>query len=135
MGKAVTIILRTVSGMNAREHFGARATRVRRERAATARALREAHCERPMLPCSVLLTRVAPSHGLDDDNLVSALKGVRDEISQWLGINDRDSFTVRFRYAQQRGHAHMVFVEFGEPVRGAQLEIEGSRVWPFPEAR
>ena len=135
VNEALTIVLRTISGMNAREHFGARATRVRRERAATARALRDAKCPRPTIPCSVLLTRVAPSSGLDDDNLISSLKGVRDELAKWLGVDDRDSLTVRFRYAQKRGHAHMVLVEFGEPVSGAQFEIEGVRLWPFPEAR
>jgi hypothetical protein len=132
----IAIIVRTVSALNAREHFGARATRVRRERAATARALKDARAVRPAIPCSVLLTRISSSaQGLDDDNLVSAMKGIRDELSKWLGIDDRNSFQVRFRYAQRKGHAHMVLVEFGEPVSGAQFEIEGARVWPFPEAR
>jgi len=133
----MTIVLRTVSGMNAREHFGARATRVRRERRATSNAIDFFYAgrERPALPCSVTLTRVAPSNGLDDDNLVSSLKGVRDEIAAWFGVDDRESTTLRFQYAQKRGQAFLVLVEFGPPVSGAQLRLQvdhGVR-WPFPE--
>src|SRR5439155_277722 len=125
---AVVIIpgLRT-QGPNAREHWGVKAKRVRKEREAAAFILGPR--ERPALPCSVLLTRVAPSAGLDDDNLVGSLKGVRDQVADWLGVNDRDRMRVRYRYAQKRG-PWAVTIEFGEAVAGAQLEIEAS---PPPE--
>jgi len=114
--------LRT-KGPNAREHFHARAKRVRKEREAAAYMLGPR--ERPALPCSVLLTRSAPSAGLDDDNLVGSLKGVRDQVAQWLGVNDRDRLRVRYRYAQERG-LWGVRIEFGPPVLGAQLEIDAA---------
>lgn len=57
---------------------------------------------RPMLPCTVLLTRVGPSNGLDDDNLRGALKGVRDAVAEWLRIDDRDP-RVTWQYDQRRG--------------------------------
>jgi hypothetical protein len=106
--------------MNAREHWRARSGRVKKEREATAWVL--SRQQKPAIPCSVLLTRVAPSNGLDDDNLTGALKGVRDEVAKWLGVDDRRSMTVRYRYAQMRG-PWGVRIAFGEPVAGAQLEI------------
>lgn len=117
----VDIPLRTSSGLNAREHWRAKMSRVRKEREAVAWMLKAA--TRPTLPCSVLLTRVAPSNGLDDDNLAGALKSVRDEVASWLGVDDRDRMTVRYRYAQTRG-PWGVRIEFGEPVAGAQLALE-----------
>jgi hypothetical protein len=58
---------------------------------------------KPSLPLIVTLTRVAPSNGLDDDNLAGALKGVRDAVAEWLGVDDRDRATVRYEYEQRRG--------------------------------
>lgn len=117
----ITIPLRTSSGLNAREHFAVRAKRVRKEREAVAWVLMSAR--KPAVPCSVLLTRVAPSSGLDDDNLAGALKGVRDEVARWLGVDDRDRMTVRYRYSQRRG-PWAVTVEFGAPAQGAQFVLD-----------
>ena len=57
---------------------------------------------RPALPCTVLLVRVAPSNGLDSDNLQGALKACRDGVAEWLGVDDRDP-RVAWRYDQRRG--------------------------------
>ncbi len=97
----LTVSLRTVPGLNAREHWAQRSKRVKAEREAVAWSLRS--LPRPALPAIVTLTRVGPSNGLDDDNLAGALKGVRDEIAEWLGVNDRDRKTVRYEYEQRRG--------------------------------
>ncbi len=112
--------IRTASGMNARENWRVRARRVKAERSTTALVL-AAHTK-PVLPCSVLLTRVAPSNGLDDDNLCGALKGVRDEIARWVGVDDRDRATVRYLYTQRRG-PWGVEIAFGPPVYGTQLTM------------
>lgn len=132
----IVIPLRTVPGLNARENWRVKSKRVKKEREATAWSL--VLTKRPALPCSVLLTRVAPSAGLDDDNLVGALKGVRDAVAKWIGVDDRKSLTVRYRYAQARG-PWGVAVEFGEPVSGAQGELMiddgvrwGTRDEPLP---
>lgn len=116
----IIVPIRTAPGLNAREHWAVRAKRVRRERAAVALVLL-GHA-RPALPCSVLLTRVGVRASLDDDNLVGALKSVRDEVARWLGVDDRDRDRVRYRYAQSNGPVG-VRIAFGEPVAGAQLEI------------
>jgi hypothetical protein len=96
---------------------------VKKEREATAWAL--SRHPKPQVPCSVLLTRIAPSGGVDDDNLAGALKSVRDQVAKWLGVDDRDRVQVRYRYAQARGAKGEwgVRIEFGEPVAGAQLSM------------
>lgn len=113
--------LRTSSGQNAREHFRVRAKRVKAERVAVWCMLHGK--PKPKIPCSCLLTRCAPSGGLDDDNLAGSLKSVRDEVAQWLGVDDRHRNQVRYRYAQRRG-PWAVQIEFGEPVTGAQGVLE-----------
>lgn len=98
----IHVPLRTARGLNNREHHMARARRVKGERLLVAWHL--ASVKKPSVPLVVTLTRIAPSNGLDpDDNLPSALKGVRDEIAEWLGVNDRDRKTVRYEYEQERG--------------------------------
>ena len=119
----IFVPIRTSTGLNAREAWHTRSRRVRAEREATAWLLRGA--TRPPIPCSVLLTRCAPSGGLDDDNLTGALKGIRDEVAKWLGIDDRHSAQVRYVYAQCRTAPGVwgVRIEFGEPMSGAQLVL------------
>jgi len=97
----VSIPLRTCSGLNAREHWRSRARRVKAEREIVNGALWLLAKARP--PLNVLLTRVAPSNGLDDDNLCGALKAVRDEFAAWVGVDDRHTHLVRYTYAQRRG--------------------------------
>ena len=103
----IVVPIRTVPGLNAREHWRARSRRVKAEREATAWALliamRPDKATKPQPPCIVRLTRVAPSNGLDDDNLPGALKGVRDQIAEWLGVDDKHRERVRYEYAQRRG--------------------------------
>jgi hypothetical protein len=93
--------MRTRGGMNAREHPMARHRRVEAERGMVAWSLRGK--QKPPTPCTVTLTRTAPSNGLDDDNLASALKSVRDEVAKWLGVDDRHRDIVRYEYEQRRG--------------------------------
>lgn len=127
----ILVPIRTIAG-NPRELWQVRTRRVKKERTAAGWLLRTA--TKPQIPCSVLLTRIAPSAGLDDDNLRHALKGVRDEVAAWLGVNDRDRVTVRYRYAQRRGAKGEwgVSIEFGPPVSGAQLVLGVELPAPAP---
>jgi len=111
----------TGRGQNDREHYMARARRVAKEKEAVAWSLKM--MQRPALPCVVVLTRRAPSGGLDDDNLVGALKGVRDAVAEWLGVDDGDVRRIRFKYAQERA-PWSVRIEFAPPVKGMQGELE-----------
>lgn len=98
---SITIPLRTGRGQNDREHWRARAKRVKAEKLAVGWSLVGKPC--PPLPCVVRLTRVAPSSGCDSDNLVGALKAVRDAVADWLGVDDKHAEIVRYEYAQARG--------------------------------
>lgn len=96
---AVTVPIKTGRGLNAREHWAQRSRRVKSEREAVGWMLLG---KRPELPCVVRLTRIAPSKGLDGDNLQGSLKAVRDSVAQWLGVDDADA-RVTWQYDQQRG--------------------------------
>ena len=100
----ILVPIRTVSALNAREHHMARSRRVKAERKVTALMLRISRHPKPTLPCTVLLTRIAPSAGIDPfDNLPSSLKGCADQIAQWLGVDDRHDDRVRYECRQKRG--------------------------------
>lgn len=118
---ALVVPMRTIPGMNTREHFRVRVKRVRAEKEVIAWEL--AKLDKPAIPCSVLLTRYAPSNGLDDDNLTGALKSVRDAVATWLGVDDAKRETVRYRYSQARG-AWGVGIEFGPAASGSQHILE-----------
>lgn len=114
----ILVPIRTSTGLNAREHPMARCRRVKREREAVAWLLKGQAS--PMLPCSVLLTRITPRGRMDDDGLVGALKAIRDEVAAWLAVDDRHDHIVKYRYAQARGDWG-VRVEFlpAEPAQAA----------------
>lgn len=93
--KTVWLPLRTVSEMNVRTHWSARAKRMK-----TARRTAHALCPAATVPCVVTMTRHSAGT-LDDDNLRSALKGVRDGIADRLGVPD-NSPGVEWRYEQAK---------------------------------
>lgn len=101
------VVLRTVTGLNAREHHMERSTRAKRERRAGAWAargivLRAAPGVHHRPPYLVTLTRVGPRR-CDDDNLQVALKSFRDGVADELGVDDGDVKRVRWAYAQTLG--------------------------------
>lgn len=96
----IAIPLRLGNGLNDRGHWCSKARSVKGEREAVAWALLMTPAPSP--PLVVTITRIAPSNGLDDDNLAGSCKGVRDRIAAWLGIDDADE-RVHYRYAQRRG--------------------------------
>lgn len=111
MNIRLIIPMKTVSGMNAREHYMARSRRVKLEREAIAWRLNQ-HKPLPV-PCTVTLTRLAPSAGLDGDNLQSAFKGCRDEVAKWLGIDDKSPL-VTWKYGQRREKHYGVVVKVSD---------------------
>lgn len=102
----VHLPIATVSEANRRDHW-----QVKRKRAKAQRQMAAALVPRFGLPCVVTLTRVSPRM-LDDDNLQSALKAVRDGVADRLGVDDRDP-RVEWRYAQRKGAQKAVEVELG----------------------
>jgi hypothetical protein len=102
----VTVPLRTVPGLNAREHWAARAKRVKRERTVVwvgcCAALRS-FTDREYPPYFVHLVRISPRGKIDSDNLQGALKAVRDQVAYELCVDDGDEMLVRWTYAAERG--------------------------------
>ena len=106
---AVTYAIRLTGSQNAREHWRARARRVKAERT-TAMVACCASLTRPKRwPVVVRLTRIGPRK-LDSDNVAGACKATRDGVADWLGVDDGDESRVRWVYAQERG-AYGVRVE------------------------
>lgn len=118
----VTIPVRTVSETNQREHWGRRHRRRRQLRQTVglvmagwlrSEGFEMPHCSRQdgsgarldpeggSAVVRIVLTRLAPSAGLDFDNLVSSMKAVVDGLADALGIDDRDP-RVAWGYAQRR---------------------------------
>ncbi len=98
----VTIPVRTVSETNQREHWARRHKRRALQRKAVGLAVIGAlHAEGIRAPCHVTLIRVAPSGGLDFDNLVSSLKATRDGVADALGLDDADP-RIEWTYEQRR---------------------------------
>ncbi len=124
----VTLPLKTSSVLNGSQGFsrGAAmaAARRRRDQRAMAKLVVGMHVRSCLvaLPAVVTLTRLAPSSGLDDDNLRGALKSVRDGVADALGLDDRDP-RVSWRYEQRRTHPRKTgAVELGT-VKGYGVEV------------
>jgi hypothetical protein len=99
-----TVPVATPSLANQREHWAKRARRAKAHRSFAASHGRIASglvAGVDRLPCVVLLVRVS-ARPLDDDNLRGALKSIRDGVSDWLGVDDRDP-RVTWDYAQEQG--------------------------------
>lgn len=91
---------KTVSELNQREHWALKNRRKLNQQEAVAVAMLNALRGRKVqLPCSVTLTRIGPRKLDDGDNLSSAFKGIRDQISRQLGVDDGGD-QVTFHYAQ-----------------------------------
>jgi len=93
--------LRLVNPLNQREHWRSVSTRGKREKAATAAALRGK--APPALPVVVTITRVSTGR-LDSDGCVASAKHVRDAVAAWLGCDDADP-RIAWRVMQARGKA------------------------------
>lgn len=97
------IPIRTVSALNAREHWRARHRRVKAERVAVALCLRDLPALGADQSARVTLTRIAPRLLDGHDNLASACKAAVDEITDRLGCtSDRDG-RLAWAYGQRRG--------------------------------
>jgi len=92
---------------NQRLHFGVKASQAARQRKTVARALRRHVVSHRLRDegIDVLLVRVSPCK-LDGDNLQRAFKAVRDQVADWLDLdNDRDP-RVRWCYEQAVDEQH-----------------------------
>lgn len=96
---AIELPIKTVAGLNAREHYLARSRRVRKERGVAHLSVKHKH-GRPDLPVIVTMVRLSAGK-LDDDNLQGAFKAIRDGIADAYLIADNDP-RITWRYDQER---------------------------------
>lgn len=74
------IPIKTISESNCSEHWTKKSKRHKQQQLFVRLAMTKERIEWP-LPCDIKLSRLSP-HQLDDDNLRSSLKWVRDEVSE-----------------------------------------------------
>lgn len=115
MTVTVEIPMTLPSASNLREHWAAKARRVKAQRVHAWSVLNAAKVasvvgrhgygdwERDGHHLAITLTRVAPRK-LDDDNLRGAFKAVRDEVAAYFGVDDADP-RLEWRYEQAKGKA------------------------------
>lgn len=103
------IPVRTQTESNCNEHWRTRHRRSKAQREVTSAFLAELSGP-PTPPCVVRITRVSRGT-MDDDNLASSAKHVRDEIAKWIGVDDKHRDVVRYVYEQRRGKEHLLEVE------------------------
>jgi hypothetical protein len=101
-----TLPIKTMSEANCQEHWSKKHKRHKTQKLMIWAIFNQ---ERPVieLPCIVKLTRIAP-RTLDDDNLLSSVKWIRDEIASILtgnnipGRADSDP-RIKWHYGQEKG--------------------------------
>ena len=111
----VTIPVEVVPAANRREHWAAKARRVKAEADAAKAAVFTSrlsvvgpqafiheHARDPAFRVRVTLTRLG-GRRWDDDNNVSGLKAVRDAVSKWWLLSDDGADWIEWRYAQLPG--------------------------------
>lgn len=100
----ITVEIKTPNALNRREHHMARHRRIRSHRTQAFLAVRASlAAARVQPPCTVTMTRIAPSEGLDaHDGLPASLKGLVDGVADALGLDDGDE-RLTWRYDQRRG--------------------------------
>jgi hypothetical protein len=100
--------IRLTGSQNVREHWRARAKRVKKERS-TAEVACQVFLERPkQWPVTVRLTRIGPRK-LDSDNVAGACKATRDGVADWLRVDDGDESKVRWEYSQCKSAASYAY--------------------------
>lgn len=95
------------SESNIREHWSAKAKRIKRAQLLV-KALLTVEAQQPIkLPCTVILERISP-RPLDDDNLQSGFKHIRDIIAAFITDDYRPGRAdsnpqITWIYAQSKG--------------------------------
>src|SRR5271166_4432713 len=97
------IPIRLPSLMNTRMYWRrmAKVTKKQKEMTQVYLSIAKNYADVPPLPLLVTITRIGPRK-LDDDNLASSCKYVRDQIAKMVGVDDgSDQYT--WRYEQKLG--------------------------------
>lgn len=110
---AVEAPIHTFSEANQHQHWSQRYRQSGDQRPVVAMVM-HAHANaggiRVQPPCTVQLTRLAPTSLDSGDNEAMALKHVRDGVADWLRVDDRDS-RVTWVYGQEHAKHYGVRIE------------------------
>lgn len=127
------IEFRTSAWTNARGHTASKKTSQRKKAERTAALVLWTHLGRPKLapaPCKLTFIRFAPRE-LDDDNLPSFAKVIRDELVWLMGYpDDARRSGVRFAYQQFsgiRGYRVKVILEYSPRENEDRGELDDDR--------
>jgi hypothetical protein len=115
----VSVPIRIVSEMNSRDHWRVRNSRFAEHHEAVHYTLRPHRATLQEIASfsptiTVTLTRIGPRL-LDDDNLASGFKKVRDSVAEALGLNDDPASRIKWRYEQRQDRQY-----------SAEIQIEGT---------
>jgi hypothetical protein len=102
-GIVVQFPLYTTTESNTKGHWAGKANRAEKQREAVALVLAgpKAAGALPALPAVVTFTRIGKKR-MDDDNLASAFKHVRDQLAETYGVDDASDL-YGWRYDQEIG--------------------------------
>lgn len=114
-GLILDVPLYTTTEANTHGHWAAKAKRAEKQREIMGYAL--AGRKLPQLPASIKFTRIG-KRKMDDDNLASSMKHIRDEIARFFGVDD-GSDRYQWSYSQAIGSFYSVHIEI-EPLNGVK---------------
>lgn len=97
---------------NARLHWSARSREVKRQRDITAVMFRANVRTKPCPPCTITLTRRGPRK-MDDDNLISSFKAVRDQLAKEMGVDDGSS-DIQWKYGFEKSKDYSILIDIEE---------------------
>ncbi len=100
------IPIKTVSEANSREHWRVKNKRKQNQQAAVWFSLQSRSAFLPP-PILVTLERIG-KRLLDDDNLASSFKGIRDMVAAFYCLDDGDTKAVRWKYSQSIGRDYAI---------------------------
>lgn len=109
----IELPIRLYSVANLGEHWSTKMKRNQAQGLQVTAAMREALSEKQMRPKDrfiITLTRIGPKT-LDDDNLASAFKKVRDCVARALGIDDKQTLMLRWIYEQEKSKEYGIRIE------------------------
>lgn len=129
LGVGIRLPIEVKSEANQREHWAARHSRFKKQRAAL-RSAAVAHAFGVLVAIKVAIDSGSRAcvvfqrlgvKKMDDDNLAGAFKGIRDEMAKLLGVDDADD-RIEWRYEQKVSASKGVHVTVGVRVP-AQKEV------------
>ena len=112
MKMVILIATKTTNPLNgSHQHWRVKAAQRKKQRAAVIEAVKDLEPWSGGFPVSIKLVRAAPSNGLDDDSLPASMKAVRDQLTEWLGLDDDRTPMIKWSYDQRRSPRGCYLVE------------------------